>query len=191
MNLLDFVIILTMAFLVVRGVFRGFLRELGSIVGVILGIWLASVYEPQVTGYLKNYVPSAHALVLQLLSFASIFIVVLISCNLMAWGLKLLFQKALLGWADRSLGGALAVLKGIIITYLFIVLLTFFIPGKAPLIATSKLAPLTIASYQSLVSVVSSEHYKEWKRKFLEDGGSRQKDAPSNSTEKPEQKNGP
>jgi len=165
MNPLDLMISATMVFLILRGVFRGFFREIGSIAGIILGIYLANLYQPRVTAYLKAYLP--YGKFLPLISFALIFLVVLVSCNAAGWGLKLLMKKTLLGWADRGLGAGLAVLKGIIITYLAIVLLTFFVPSKAPLIATSRLAPLVISSYQSLVGMVSPGAYQRWKKKLL------------------------
>jgi len=165
MNLLDLIIIATMVFLIVRGVFRGFFREIGSLAGVILGIWLANLYQPQMTVYLKEYLPSTTFL--PFISFALIFALVLVFCNLAGWGLKMLLKKAFLGWADRTLGAGFAVLKGVILTYLVIVLLTFFVPSRTPLIGGSKLAPLIIASYQSMVSIVSPGSYQEWKRKLL------------------------
>jgi len=167
MNLLDIIIITTMTFLIVRGIFRGFFREIGSLVGVILGIWLASLYQPQMTEYLKAYLPSVRFFILQLISFSLILAIVLVFCNLAGWGLKMVFKKALLGWADRTLGAGLAILKGVIITYLVIVLLTFFVPSKTPLVAGSKLAPLIIGSYQSMVSLISPGSYQKWKKKFL------------------------
>jgi membrane protein required for colicin V production len=170
MNLLDLIIVVTMVFLVIRGVLRGFFREVGSLAGVILGIWLAAVYHPVMTEYLKARLPSFDATTLQLISFAMIFAMVLLICNLAGWGFMVLMRKTLFGWADRGLGAALAVVKGIILTYLVIVLLTFFLPSKTPLIATSRLAPIVISSYQSMARVVSPETYREWKRRFL-DGG--------------------
>jgi hypothetical protein len=80
----------------------------------------------------------------------------------------LLLKKIFFGWADRSLGAGLAILKGIIITYLAIVLLTFFLPSKAPLIADSKLSPMIVSSYQFIVGMISPGAYDRWKRKFLE-----------------------
>jgi membrane protein required for colicin V production len=154
-----------MLFLVVRGIFRGFFREIGSLAGVILGIWLANLYQPQMTAYLKQYLPST--VFLPIISFAVIFVLILIFCNVAGWVLKLLFKKAFLGWADRTLGAGFAILKGIILTYLVIVLLTFFVPSKAPLIAGSRLAPLIIASYQSMVGIVSPDSYQRLKKKFL------------------------
>jgi len=165
MNLLDLIIIATMVFLVIRGIFRGFFKEIGSLAGVISGIWLANLYQPQMTAYLKQYLPST--VFLPFISFAVIFGLVLVLCNLAGLGLKMLFKKAFLGWADRTLGAGFAVLKGIVLTYLVIVLLTFFVPSRTPLIAGSKLAPLIIASYQSMVRIVSPGSYQEWKRKLL------------------------
>ena len=165
MNLLDIIIITATAFLVVRGIFRGFFREIGSLAGVILGIWLATRFQPQMTEYLARYLPSGA--LLPLMSFASIFVFVLILCNLAGWGMKLILKKVLLGWADRLLGAGLAVLKGIIITYLVIVLLTFFLPSQTPLIAGSRLAPLIVTSYQTMVNLISPSYYDNWKKKIL------------------------
>ena len=171
MNLLDLFIIATLIFLVIRGIFRGFIKEICSIAGIILGIWLASAYQPQVTDYLKQHLPylrSTKFFILQLASFALVFAIVVMACNFAGWGLQTLLKKASLGWTDRFLGAFLAVLKGIIITYLIIVLLTFFLPSKTPLIAKSRVAPFIITSYKSIVKVVSPSSYQRWAKKFLE-----------------------
>jgi membrane protein required for colicin V production len=173
MNLLDLVIIATMVFLVVRGIFRGFFMEVGSLAGVILGVWLANHYQPEMTSYLKAYLPSGNFL--PMISFAVIFVIVLVLCNLLGWTLKVIMKKAFFGWADRSLGAGLAISKGVIIIYLVIVLLTFFVPSKTPIIAQSRLAPLVISSYQSMIGLMSPSFYQKWKKKFL--GNSQMKDA--------------
>lgn len=165
MNLLDMIILAVIVFLFLRGIFRGFFREIGSVAGVVLGIWLANLYQPRMTEYLKEYISSSTFL--PLISFGVIFCIVLVLCNLAGWSLRTMSKKTSLGWADRTLGAGLAVMKGIIITYLAIVLLTFFVPSKTPLIARSRLTPLIISSYQSMVSVVSPGSYQKWKKKFL------------------------
>ena len=165
MNLLDMIIIALMIFLIVRGIFRGFFREIGSLAGVILGIWMACLYQQQMSEYLKAYLPTGKFL--QLISFAVIFFVVLVLCNLSGWGVKMILKKAFLGWTDRALGVGLAVLKVIIITYLLIILLTFFVPSDKPFIAGSRLAPLIIVSYQTVVDLIEPGSYQNWKKKFL------------------------
>ena len=57
MNVLDIIIIATMIFFVVKGVLRGFIREVASLSGIILGIWLANEYHPYMTTYLKPHLP--------------------------------------------------------------------------------------------------------------------------------------
>ena len=168
MNLLDIIIIIIMLFLVVRGIFRGFFMEIASLAGLVLGILISLRFYPQMTGFLKPHVPSLDDFALQLISIATIFVSILVLSNLAGWGFKALSRKTFLGWADKGLGAGLAVLKGILITYLSIVILTFFIPSKAPLVARSKLAPLVIHSYQSIISVISPGFYEDLKRRFIQ-----------------------
>lgn len=163
--MLDYIIIIFLAFLIVRGVMRGFIRELSSLIGVILGIWLGNLYQPWMTGLLKPHLPFPQYL--PLLSFIFLFFSILIICNLLGWGAKLLFERALEGWFDRGLGALLAVLKGIILTYLVIVMLTFFLPEKTPLVAGSTIAPWIIKSYQKMTGIISPDHYRNWKGKFV------------------------
>jgi membrane protein required for colicin V production len=165
MNLLDLIIISILIFLVVKGLLRGFVRELASLAGVILGILLGNHFQPGMTLYLKSYLPLTDYL--PLISFASLFALILIACNLMGYLLKLLFSKVFLGWLDRTLGVGLALAKGVILIYLVIVILVFFVPTKAPLIAQSKLGPWIIVSYQSMVKFISPAQYENWKKRLL------------------------
>ena len=171
MNLLDMLIVAVVAFLLVRGVSRGFFREIGSLAGVVLGIWLAILYQPVLTKLLEGQVPGWRFL--PLISFGLIFVAILLGCNLAAWGLMSVSKKVLLGWLDRSLGFGLALLKGILITYLGIILLTFFAPSKNDLIAESRLAPLIITSYQSIVNSVAPTLYKDFQQRFFGQTGAK------------------
>jgi len=166
MNLLDILIICTMVFLIVKGVLRGFIREIASLAGVILGILLGSHFQPQMTELIKRVLnPNPF---LALISFGVVFVMVLVGCNLLGWLLNMAFKKAFLGWVDRLLGLGFALLKGVLITYLAIVILTFFLPSGTPLIARSRMAPWIIVSYQSIVGLISPDHYQRWKKKFME-----------------------
>jgi membrane protein required for colicin V production len=165
MNLLDIIIVAVLAFFLIRGIYRGFFREIGSLAGVILGIWVANLYQPQLTHFLGTVLPKGKFL--PLISFALIFILILIGCNLLAWWLKMLFKKALLGGADRAMGAAVAVLKGVIIIYFVILLVTFFLPSQSPLIAQSRMAPVIITSYQSMVNMISPDAYNRLKERFM------------------------
>jgi len=165
MNLLDYIIIVAMISLIIQGIMRGIIREVFSLIGIILGIFLGNLFQPWVTGLLRSSLPDTGYL--PLISFAFIFAIILIICNLIGWSINLLSKKIFMGWLDRTLGACFATAKGIIIIYLVIVLLTFFIPAKTPLIAGSKLAPWVIRSYQYMISIISPDHYENWKKRIL------------------------
>ena len=80
MNLLDYIIIIVMIYLIVKGVLRGLIREVASLLGIILGIWSANLFQPHMSAFLRSYLPFDSYM--PLLSFAVIFMVVLILCNL-------------------------------------------------------------------------------------------------------------
>ena len=166
MNSLDIIIIIVMIFLVIRGIFRGILREIMSLVGIVGGIWLANKFQPALTAQLRQLMPGIP--LLSLVSFVTILIIAIIAASILGALLKSLSQKGPMGILDRLFGAGLATAKGLIITYLGIVLLTFFLPAKSPLIAKSKLAPVVISSYQSMIRVISPDFYRKWKDKFSE-----------------------
>ena len=164
MNILDIIIIAAMIFFLIRGIFRGIVREIGSLAGVVLGIWLANAYHPQLAGLLKGLIPPGKYL--PLIAFALIFLVVLVVCNLLGWVFKKFFQKIFLGWVDRILGACLALLKGIVLSYLIIVLVTFLAPQDSSLVTQSRLAPIIITSYQTVVDLIPPGFHEKLKKSF-------------------------
>src|SRR4030065_484393 len=100
MNLLDYIIIIGMIYLIVKGIMLGFIREICSLAGIVLGIFLAIV-------------------------------------------------------------------KGVIIIYLIIIILTFYIFPSEPLMAESKLSPWVIRSYQNMIRVISPDSYQNLKKKII------------------------
>ena len=103
--------------------------------------------------------------------------------------IKKMMEKVLLGWADKTMGAGLAILKGIIIVYFALVLLSVYIPSQTPLIARSKLAPIIITSYQSLSGLISPGAYQKWKKRFLGDRKLKEGAEPDKS-QTPSQKDG-
>lgn len=170
MNILDVIIIVLMVFLIVRGVMRGFVAEVASLAGILLGIWLGIRYMNQVTTFLKPHLPAFSFL--PVVGFAVIFLGVLVLCNLLGWGLKVLFKKTLLGWLDRTLGAALAVIKGVVISYLGIVIITVYLVPESSLVAKSRLAPAVTASFQVLKSLLAPERIEGVKDRLSGRNGS-------------------
>ncbi|TET93333.1 MAG: CvpA family protein [Desulfobacteraceae bacterium] len=167
MNILDFIILGLITFFVIKGIFRGFFREISSLAGIIFGIWIGNHYHPQMANLLKTYIPLEKFL--PLISIIILFISVVILFNLFGILLHHLFKRLFIGWFDRGLGIGFALIKGIIISYLLIVLLTFFMPSKSPLIAKSTAARTVIVTYQSMSRLISPDLYKTWKKRIYKE----------------------
>ncbi|NLD39317.1 MAG: CvpA family protein [Desulfatiglans sp.] len=165
MNILDYIILVPLLYFTVKGIVRGLIREVASLAGIILGIWLGMVYQQELSMVLRDYLPDNRFI--PLISIALIFVLFVILCNLAGWGIRLIFKKASLGWFDRLTGGLFAVIKTIFLAYVFIIILTFYTPKNGPMISESFLAPWIIRSYQSITGLVSPDHYDKWKKKIV------------------------
>jgi membrane protein required for colicin V production len=167
MSLLDIIAIVIMFFLILKGIFRGFIQEIASFIGIVMGIWMAYMFYPQMAEYLRaHHVPSGPYL--SPLSFVIILFLVALVSSLLGWLLKLILRKTILGWADRVCGAGFAAVKGGLFIYVVIILLTLVLPVRTPLISNSKTAQWVISSSQSLFQFISPEKYKIWKEKITE-----------------------
>ncbi len=164
MNILDYVILVPLLYLTIKGIIRGFIREIASLAGIVLGIWLGMVYQQALSEVIRGYLPDNRFI--PIISIALIFVLMVIICNLAGWGLKFIFKKVSLGWVDRLMGGLFAVIKTIFLAYVVIIILTFY-PLNATLISESLLAPWIIKSYQQIIGLVSPDHYNNWKKKII------------------------
>lgn len=167
MNILDFIILGLVTFFLIKGIFRGFFREIASLAGIIFGLVIGNHYYPQMANLLKSYIPLEKSL--PLIAFIILFVLVVIGFHLFGLLLQGLFKRLFIGWFDRALGIGFALIKGIILSYLLIVLLTFFMPSKCPLIAKSRTARLVVITYQSMAKLISPDLYQIWKKKITKE----------------------
>lgn len=160
MNPFDVFIILVLAYSTVRGLFRGLVKEVSSIIGVLGGFYAAYSYYPMVAKLLSGLV--AEQSYLNILSFLIIFCGILIIISILGVVIKYLLNVAFLGWIDRVCGVGFGLIKGVlIVTVLFIILTTFLSKG-AQLIKKSILAPHVIWISEKMVGLVSEEMKKDF-----------------------------
>lgn len=139
MNLFDLFVIAVVGYGLIRGVFRGLIKEVSSIVGVLVGFWMAFSYYPAAAGLLVRWVhvPAYRNLLGFLVLFCAVFAVV----SIVGVVIKYLMRVAFLGWLDRICGAAFGLLKAVLITAVVLMTLTAFLPGGSPLVRDSLLAP--------------------------------------------------
>jgi membrane protein required for colicin V production len=74
MNSLDIGILLIAALFFIRGIFRGFVFELVTVVGLILGYIISITYLSLLAGYVLSFFPTAPESIVNLISFFVLFV---------------------------------------------------------------------------------------------------------------------
>jgi len=164
MNALDITICLIGGYCLVRGLFRGIVKEITSILGVFIAFYGAHSYYPVVSGWLSSLV--SNTAYLAVISFFLLFVVILLTVGVVGVILKHVFKAASLGWADRVLGGTFAVIKAVLIVSVLLIALTAFLPENSPLLRHSRLTPHVIATAETLVAAVPADMKTQFRNKI-------------------------
>jgi membrane protein required for colicin V production len=166
MNPFDAVVVVIVAFCLIRGLFRGLIKEVSSIVGVLAGFYAAYTYYAILADFLTVWL--AHRDYTNLLSFLLIFCGVFFIISLLGVVIKYLLNVAYLGWFDRMCGAGFGFSKGILITAVLLIVLTTFLPKGAPLIKNSRLSPYVASLAENMARVVSPQMKKQFQTKIEE-----------------------
>jgi len=166
MNLLDYVLVTILGYCLVRGIFRGLIKELSSIVGVLGGFYAAYTYYPLVAAQLSRWITNTGYL--NTVSFLLIFTVLYLLVSIAGVIIKYFMNIAFLGWLDRFSGALFGGLKGCLITAVVILALTTFLPPKAVVIEKSRVAENTMQFSAFLVKVTPKEMKESFSAKMKE-----------------------
>ncbi len=158
MNPFDILIITILAYGLIRGIFRGLVREMSSIVGVLGGFYAAYTYYPHAAGWIAPWI--TNPAYLNILSYMAIFSVVVIIVGILAVVIKYLLNIAYLGWVDRVCGALFGALKGGLVSCVLFIVLAAFLPKGAPLIKNATLAP-HVATVSEVMAKVLSKDMKD------------------------------
>jgi len=138
MNGFDVLVLVIISFCMIRGYFKGLIREISGIIGVVVGFYGANTYYQLLTPYLETLIktPGARSLICFFVLFCGILILIGLLAALIRKFLSLVF----LGWVDRFFGLVFGTAKGgLIVSVLFIMMMTF-IPD-AQFLSGSKTTP--------------------------------------------------
>lgn len=160
MNPFDIVIIIILSYCLIRGLFRGLVKELSSIIGVLVGFYAAYSYYPLIAGLLSSWIQNTAYL--NIISFLIIFICIFLVISILGIVIKYFLNIAFLGWMDRICGMGFGIVKAILIASILLVMLTAFLPKGDPIIKTSILAPHVMVISENMAKVIS----KDMKRNF-------------------------
>jgi membrane protein required for colicin V production len=161
MNPFDILIVVILGYSLIRGLFRGLVKEISSIIGVFGGFYAAYTYYPVLAGLLARLIHDVAYL--HIVSFLIIFCCVLIIVSILGIIIKYLLNVAFLGWVDRIGGLVFGIIKAVLIISVLFISLTAFLPGGSSFIKDSILAPHVAWVSENMAKVVS----KQMKQDFM------------------------
>jgi membrane protein required for colicin V production len=142
--MLDIIFLVILAFFTAKGFMRGLIREMASIIGVILGFYVANTYYPELSPHLAKLISTpgyVHAL-----SYFLLFIGTMAVISFTVWVITAFLKLAMLDTANHALGGVFGLAKGVILCAIVLLALDMFLP-KAEFLTGSQIAPhLRVAS---------------------------------------------
>jgi membrane protein required for colicin V production len=137
-NIIDIVIIIIMAYCIIRGLMLGLLNSISSFIAIIAGIFLSKRYYLVLSDFLKKTsFPDMHGVV----SYILIFIIFFIGIKCFFILVKQIASSSGLTTFDRILGVSLGFAKGILISGILITIIQVTMPPRSNIIVKSVLLP--------------------------------------------------
>jgi membrane protein required for colicin V production len=113
MTAFDLIVIAIVALSALFAFWRGFIRVVMSLVGLVAAVLAAIHLAPSASSYLTMM--SDNPVTRYLVAFALIFVVVALICGLLGWMLSRAVRAVGLGFVDRVLGAVFGVARGVLI----------------------------------------------------------------------------
>ena len=166
MNPFDILMIVIMGYSLVRGLFRGMVKEISSVIGVFGGFYAAYTYYAFLAKWLSRLIHDVSYL--NILSFLVIFCCVLIIVSVLGVIIKYLLNIAFLGWVDRIGGLVFGIIKAILIISVLFISLTAFLPKGSSFIKNSVMAPHVAWISENMAKAVSKQMKQDFMTKLGE-----------------------
>ena len=139
MNQFDILIVVIFGFCLIRGFFRGFIKEVSSIIGVLGGFYAAYTYYMEFARPLSGWISDKSYL--YIFSFLIVFCGVFFIISIIGVVIKYILNIAFWGWVDRICGAGFGIIKSVLIASILLIALTAFLPKGAPIVKDSMLSP--------------------------------------------------
>lgn len=161
-NWLDFIFIVLLMTTAIVGIIKGFLRQIFSILAVVVGLILAlSFYSRLSWIYLRL---TSNELLANFLGFMTIFVAVVG----IGWAVSYMLSKLARGQLmvlNRTLGGLLGLLTGLLICGVIVFTLSVF-PINKKVLKESRLSPFSMRVAKLAVSLVPRELREKFKETY-------------------------
>ncbi|MGB0367842.1 MAG: CvpA family protein [Flavobacteriales bacterium] len=125
MNWLDIVLVIPMFWGLYKGLTSGFIMEIARLVALIAGVYLAVRFAQELSEYIYTNTDYSNDF-LPIVSFAIIFIAVVLLVHLFAKAIEKLAKAVALGWANKAAGALFGIFRFTFLLSILIMMLSRF-----------------------------------------------------------------
>jgi membrane protein required for colicin V production len=152
MNWVDVVIIIYLALSIISGFAQGLIRSLLSIIGLIVGILLASHFYKQL-GDILTFISNRN--VADIVAFIVILLAVMVIAALIGLVLRSIIKAIMLGWVDKLGGAVLGLILGALSVSAILAIVVKY--TNTSLITDSKLAAFFLDKFPLVLVLLPGE----------------------------------
>ena len=139
MNNLDYTILIGAGVFFLLGLYWGLIRQVLSLVGLVVGVVAAGRYGPDVAIWLSSFISEPQ--LAGAIGFLGVMMLVSAIASLAASALRIFAGLLFLGWLDHLLGGLLGLVQAVLAaTVLLIAMVAFPLATWSEMVASSTLA---------------------------------------------------
>jgi uncharacterized membrane protein required for colicin V production len=144
----------------IRGLMRGFLRELLSLVGLFLGLWVALLQFVPLGEWIESRVPLTDPLPFHA-AFWTIFLGISLIASIVGYLLHKVAKGLLMGWLNAIVGLGFGVIKGVMILTVLLFLVAYL---PLPEAIRTQLQTSTVVDHLELANPFIEQSVQAYKR---------------------------
>lgn len=157
LNILDIGVLAIMAYFVVRALMRGLVREVLGLLGIVGALFAVALGYAPLSAFLHQ-LSGEQSFLWDALALTLILVVVFVAFSYLGHVLARLVHSGPFSFLDRLAGGAIGLVKGVLVCYLLLnillVTLSFHMPD---MFRESRLAPRVISMGRTVVDLVPDD----------------------------------
>ena len=160
LNWVDFILAIILIGFAIRGLIKGFFRELFSLAGLFIGLWVALLNFVPVGEWLQTKLPLTDPLPFHA-AFLAIFLGVSVLASTCGYLLHKMAKVLLVGWLDALMGLGFGLVKGVVILTVVLSLLTHLPLSRT---VAAQLRTSTVVGHLKSLNPLVGEPVQAYKR---------------------------
>lgn len=155
----DFVIIVLLLLFTARGLWIGFLRQITTLVALIVGYLIAGQYHDKLFPFLRGLTDNPHAVFW--ISYVILFGLTYVVTMLLGKGLAKVVELTVAGWFDKLLGGVLGFAKACILIVLLNMVLSGVLAPENAMLRNCQFCPYVNQATELLRGLIKDDSMRQ------------------------------